>query len=133
MTDLKRRHLHTRRDELEVFWIPADLDIPCELKVITNTITALQKMVGGHIEMVPYSMVTLPALDCGCTARLVANEDGFIKRLPYNDRASQICLQELVGDILVIAEGPISKTEDDLWGLPEKINLWQGPGNPWPN
>lgn len=136
MTVKKKFHFHTRRDELEVFWIPSDPDIPCELKVIPHGYAAMQRMVGGYVTNYPGGWFELPDFRCGCYPALMLDEDGLRKQLPPNERANLLlaksAFRPVLGDALVVARGPITSDEWDLWGLPEAMNTWEGPGTAWP-
>lgn len=54
----------------------------------------MQKAVGGYIERVG------TYLDCS----VWANEEGLLKGLPLNVRASELCYRPIVGDVLVVEE-----------------------------
>ena len=51
----------------------------------------LQKAVGGYIELVYLQGNKI----------MVVNEEGLIKRLPYNYKASKIAGKNIVGDVII--------------------------------
>lgn len=52
----------------------------------------LQRFVGGYIELVPGCRRDKPAY---------CNEEGRLRGLPFNELASHVFRQELVGDVIV--------------------------------
>lgn len=56
------------------------------------TLEECQKFVGGLIAIVPL-------MD---GSQMIVNEDGLPLDLPFNDKASQMAGQHLVGDVLVL-------------------------------
>ena len=58
-----------------------------EVVDIENTLEAMQKVVGGYIELVP--------VRTGCV--MICNEEGRIHKLPYNFNLSN---NNIVGDVL---------------------------------
>lgn len=129
-------HTHKRGDELHVFFVPADTDQKMEIKVIHNGFQAMQRMVGGYIEIVRTR--DMPELECGCRLVMVVNEEGLIHSLPQNPRASIFYPfgAGIVGDAFILGEGPVPDedglTELDLFSLPQSMSLWEGPGSPVP-
>lgn len=75
---------------------------------VENDFEAFQKVVGGYYEAIMLS----PAL------YLIVNEDGLMKRLPYNSVASKIAGQSLVGTVFLTRVNPagtnIHLTDDDV-------------------
>ena len=59
------------------------------------TLTEVQALVGGYVEMIPVSR----------NISLLVDEDGRPKGLPINQVASQIYGMMLVGHVLVIGKG----------------------------
>jgi hypothetical protein len=57
------------------------------------TLAESQKIVGGYIEKIPIRF---------SNKTLIVNEDGRIKNLPLNHRASQMFFFPIVGDIIVL-------------------------------
>lgn len=131
MTDF---HTHPRMGEWAVFWVPADTDIPMQLKVVTAGWQSLQVLVGGYLEEI--SVNSTPDLPCGCPMMLLADEEGRMKRLEQNVRASIYTREPLLGDVALIGAGPVGDKDGwelDLFGLPPEMNRWEGPGSPLPN
>jgi hypothetical protein len=128
------KHVHPKRDEMGVFWIPADPELSCELKLIVNNYAGLQRFVGGYVQPYHAGWLELPELRCGCDLSLLVDEDAIMKRLPLNERASAIGSpsQPILGDCIIVARGPVGRDEYDFWGLPEYMNSWLGPGQPLP-
>ena len=127
-------HTHPRTGEWAVFWVPADTDIPMELKVVTAGWQSLQVLVDGYLEEINND--SMPELHCGCPMMMLANEEGQFKHLEQNVRASLYSSRVLVGDVVFLGTGPVGTDDDwelDLFGLPPEMNRWEGPGSPLPN
>lgn len=130
-------HLHTRKDELAMFWIPADTDIPMQMKMIGNAYQNVKRMIGGWVERI--STEFMPDLYCGCSMIMLVDEDARAKQLEHNVRASIYYPPGILGDVLLVGEGPERATdpeEDWVMGwfsLPQTLNEWDGPGNPLPS
>lgn len=58
------------------------------------TLQQLQAAVGGYIEAIP-----------GTKARAYANEEGLLRNLPYNFKASLRFNMNLVGDVVELEKG----------------------------
>lgn len=132
---MTNNHTHTRKDELHVFFIPADTDQKMEMKVVSNTWQGMADLVGGYIEVVTHPLI--PDLYCGCQMVLVVNEMGLIQRLPVNLRASIYypASTGLRGDVFLVGQGLVETPEEtspDLFSLPQALVTWEGPGNPLP-
>lgn len=126
--------VHTKPEEVGVFWIPADSDIPMQYKIIRNHWQEMGRLVKGYMEIVRTEF--MPELRCGCRMVMVVNEDGHSKGLEQNIRAQiYYPFNAIVGDVFLIGEGPV-RGEDgvgvDFFGLPPEFNDWEGPGNPIP-
>jgi hypothetical protein len=128
------KHLHTRTDELHVFFIPADTDCRMGMRVIGRGLSAMQKVVGGYIQEVNSPL--LPELYCGCPMVIIADEEGKLKQKPHNLRASILLMGDhFVGDVFLVGQGLVGKKPDrevDYFSLPQILNEWEGPGNPLP-
>lgn len=79
---------------------------PPETAEVENTLAALQEAVGGRIE-------TVRLAEDAC---LVCNEEGWLRRLPYNCRIGGM---PLAGDILLV--GVCGEAFCDIPGDPETI------------
>lgn len=137
-------HAHRRTPEIFVFWIPADSSVPMELKLIPNTLQAMQQYVGGYIERVHTAV--MPELACGCPMVMMVNEDGLARQLPFNPRATAYYpyANGIVGDAILMGEGlvapdpkshsyePGDEAEPDAFSLPTNFHTWEGPGHPIP-
>lgn len=60
----------------------------------SDLLMTLQSLVGGLIESVP--------MKYDPSHLVIANEEGRLKRLPWNKIASQLTRQEIVGDCVVV-------------------------------
>lgn len=133
MTNKKSR-VHTKPEEVGVFWIPADTDIPMEYKLIRNDFRSFGQLVDGYMEIVRTEF--MPILRCGCQMVMVVNEDGHSQGLEQNVRAQVFYpFNAIVGDVFLIGEGPINSSdgvEIDMVSLPPEFNDWEGPGSPIP-
>ena len=72
------------------------------------TLEELQDFVGGLIERVP--------LDEPAPFEILVNEEGLIHELPYNDLASMLAKQPLVGNAVVLSReewGKLTEEDDD--------------------
>lgn len=58
------------------------------------TLKEMQKAVGGYVERVGTHQ----------NKGVWANEEGRLKGLPVNEKASELCYREIVGDVLVCPE-----------------------------
>jgi len=59
-----------------------------------DTLKKKQDAVGGYIEVV----------HTRASKVLIVNEEGLIKRLPFNVKASEIAGQQIVGDVICLDE-----------------------------
>lgn len=128
-------HTHPKTDELFVYWVPADTDIPMEMKAVANDWRALAQLVGGYFEVVRGRY--MPELPCGCMMAMGVNETGLLRRLPANPRVDVFYPfpPGICGDVFLVGEGLV-KTQDgddvDFLSLPEAMKVWEGPGSPIP-
>lgn len=134
---MSHKHFHTKRDEMLVFWVPAAKNEVPELRMIACNYAGLQRAVGGYVTPYPLSLIDLPELPCGCDLAVLVDEDGMMKRLEHNDRMNAYLnmrgfQQPILGDALVVAQGPVGKGEYEYWGLPDFMRRWRGPGYPLP-
>ena len=76
----------------------------CRVKQICNTLKALQKLVGGHIEAVPWvdDMV------------IICNEEGKLKNLPFNIRLRD---DIIVGTLVIVGTDGEEFTDVPDWIL----------------
>jgi hypothetical protein len=134
---MTKKKPHSYADQFGVYWIPADTDIPMEFKIIGNSLDNLRSLIGGGwIEIVRTKF--MPRFDCGCHTALVIDEDGLMKRLPQNPRASILYPHGdgIVGDAFLIGEGYVMDSNGDpdmdFISLPPEFKSWEGPGSPVP-
>lgn len=121
-------HEHAKTDELCMYWVPADTDIPMEFKSVASSIHAVIEMMGGYIEQVRTEY--MPELPCGCRMVMLVDEEGRLKGLPRNSRAGiYYPYAEIAGDAYLVGEGFVDG-ELDWFSLPQSMSHWQGPGNP---
>jgi hypothetical protein len=119
-----------------VFWIPADTDIPMQFKCIGTGWQDVNKFLGGYVESVHTEH--MPELACGCAMVMLVDEEGLLKRLPFNTRASIYYPfgPGISGDAIVLGQGLVSynhaEAEPDWFGLPQEFTAWEGPGSPIP-
>jgi hypothetical protein len=66
-----------------------------------ETLAQMQKAVGGFIEPIYINDKVI-----------LVNEEGLIMNLEYNETASEMCGQALVGDVLVLTQKEWNKDED---------------------
>ena len=75
---------------------------------VSNSLSNLQRLVGGHIEAVHIGNVVV-----------LCNEEGRLKNLPYNCWVGgEVTGTAFVGDIVVVAE-----KDGDFIGLPEDFTM----------
>lgn len=131
-----KTHLHTLTDELHVYFIPADTDLPMGMKVIPNMWRSVKNLIGGYIEQVVPN--TAPELYCGCEMAMLVDEEGSMKQLPENIRAGilhQHRRDVIRGDVVLVGLGMVQSNdgEEPSWfSLPQALTAWEGPGNPLP-
>lgn len=130
-------HFHTPKDEVAVFWIPADTDVPMELKLIPNTWQGVREFVGGYVERIHTGL--MPELYCGCPMVMLVDEEAKLKsNVMANLRASAFHPTGIFGDAVLVGEGPTKpKDPDEDWtmdwfSLPQSFTEWEGPGAPIP-
>lgn len=114
-------------DQIRVYFIPADTDKPMEVKMINRGWLAMSELIGGgYIEVV--RTPEMPKMK-GSPMVMVVDEEGLLKRLEHNPRASIYYpgFDGIKGDAFLVAEnGP------DFTSLPEAIVDWDGPGSKLP-
>lgn len=127
-------HDHPKTDELAVFWVPADTDQKCELKVVEHDFRAIGELVGGYIAPMPHR---LPHLACGCGVQMLCDEEGLLKGAPHNLRASTVGTEGphgVVGDVVFVGAGWVRGSAGlDWFSLPQAFTQWEGPGAPYPD
>lgn len=69
-----------------------------EIRDIENTLEAMQKIVGGYIELVP--------VRTGCV--MLCNEEGRIQKLPYNFNLGN---NNIVGDVIFTRQSDTEFTD----------------------
>ena len=125
--------------ERYAIYIPAEGKcrlVPCD-DGDTCKLETLQKLVGGPIEVTPSCLGRTWAREPVDGIDLIVNEEGRLRHLPYNGRASDlwegggICL--LNGDaLLAAAKGeyligftkPVCKTIAEFWSLDMEDGTW---------
>jgi len=60
-------------------------------------LSSAQDIVGGMVEIANYNLQLY-----GTTFQVLVDEEGLLKKKPLNELASLICLQSLVGDVLLL-------------------------------
>lgn len=128
---MAKPHRHPKSGELHGFFIPADTDLPMEMKVIPHNLRAVQDLVGGYIEQLfPNPLLRL---GCGCLIMMLADEDGVPLHLPQNLRASTLRpgIHPIVGDVFLVGDGPVGAGRD-WFSLPQAFAQWEGPGSSLP-
>ncbi len=117
--DLERERVRYPKGSFEVLAIPADGAVPVYLVTIPTKLYAMQALVGGgYIEG-----VSIP------NGRMYCDEEGLLKELPYNSRATRLRQHYLApaqrsyavfaGDVFV--SGPIINDGDDSSVTPSVI------------
>lgn len=69
---------------IEVFYLPYDEREPAVRLQVEDELSKYQELVGGYIEILSTHLTTLS----GDRVVLVVNEEGCLRNLPYNPRAS---------------------------------------------
>lgn len=64
------------------------------------TLSEMQAKVGGYVELIGRTELSKGKL-------MFADEDGLMKRLPPNEKASVMAGRPIVGDMLVVPEGQV--------------------------
>lgn len=131
-------HTHNKPSEYGIFMIPASLREKMEYQIIGTSWEHMSRALGGgYIEVVRLQTQLAPNLPCGCRMVLVVDEEGLLKKLPHNPRASKLYPfgAGISGNAFLIAEGAVvvdGYTEPDFVSLPPEFNRWAGPYNPYP-
>ena len=77
---------------IEVLWIR--VDGPMELKSIDgDSLSDMHELVHGYIEVVPVWIAK--------DHKMVANEEGLLRKMKYNVRASVLVQDTIVGDVFI--------------------------------
>ena len=125
--------------ERYIIFIPADG--PCRLVPCddgdTCKLSTLQQLVGGFIEVTESSLEPTWAREPVECIHLIANEEGLLRQLPDNPRATELYVcgdrSAIVGDaVLMAARGedligfpkPVCKTICDEWELEMEDSTW---------
>ena len=125
--------------ERYIIFIPADG--PCRLVPCddgdTCKLSTLQQLVGGFIEVTESSLEPTWAREPVECIHLIVNEEGLLRQLPDNPRATEpyVCgdRSAIVGDaVLMAARGedligfpkPVCKTICDEWELEMEDSTW---------
>ena len=90
---------HTKAFIINTDWTYSDMPSP-EKEAGKFSLKQLQKAVGGYIEVVPKHPES--ELPDGWLA--LANEEGLLRDLKVNERASFALKQQLVGPVLIMRE-----------------------------
>ncbi|WP_158389849.1 DUF3846 domain-containing protein [Faecalibacterium prausnitzii] len=125
--------------ERYIIFIPADG--PCRLVPCddgdTCKLSTLQQLVGGFIEVTESSLEPTWAREPVECIHLIVNEEGLLRQLPDNPRATELYVcgdrSAIVGDaVLMAARGedligfpkPVCKTICDEWELEMEDSTW---------
>lgn len=125
--------------ERYIIFIPADG--PCRLVPCddgdTCKLSTLQQLVGGFIEVTESSLEPTWAREPVECIHLIVNEEGLLRLLPDNPRATELYVcgdrSAIVGDAVLMAargEGligfpkPVCKTICDEWELEMEDSTW---------
>lgn len=125
--------------ERYIIFIPADG--PCRLVPCddgdTCKLSTLQQLVGGFIEVTESSLEPTWAREPVECIHLIVNEEGLLRQLPDNPRATELYVcgdrSAIVGDAVLMAargEGligfpkPVCKTICDEWELEMEDSTW---------
>ena len=125
--------------ERYIIFIPADG--PCRLVPCddgdTCKLSTLQQLVGGFIEVTESSLDPTWAREPVECIHLIVNEEGLLRQLPDNPRATELYVcgdrSAIVGDaVLMAARGedligfpkPVCKTICDEWELEMEDSTW---------
>jgi Domain of unknown function (DUF3846) len=138
MTKKQKVHPHAHTDELAILKIAADETVPVEYKIIKNRWQSFKQVVGGYVTYVQGGMT--PELPCGCPMAMIMDEEGLVKKLLRNDRASTFHphlngAQGIFGTVFLVGVGPVkngSEEDVDFFSLPPNFHEWEGPGHPIP-
>ena len=68
------------------------------------TLEEAQKMVEGYVEMLTFSLPVFHKYDIDYIdgAQALFNEDGLMKKMPLNERASYLVRRPLVGPVIIL-------------------------------
>lgn len=112
-------------DELHVFFMPADVSKPCEMRNISRSLSSMKELIGDYIEIVRSSTLLGKASNEANVVMVVA-EDGKAKGFPRNVRGEiYYPYSTIVGDVFLCGEGMVDG-EVDLVSLPQDFepNNW---------
>lgn len=131
-------HHHAKPSEYGVFYLPASDREKAEYKIVGTSWEDMSRLLGGgYIEVVRLQPQLAPALPCGCRMVMVVDEEGLLKGLPSNKRASWFYPfgQGIAGNAFLIGEGAVMADgyiEPDFVSLPPEFHRWAGAGHPYP-
>lgn len=125
--------------ERYIIFIPADG--PCRLVPCddgdTCKLSTLQQLVGGFIEVTESSLEPTWAREPVECIHLIVNEEGLLRQLPDNPRATELYVcgdrSAIVGDAVLMADRgedligfpkPVCKTICDEWELEMEDSTW---------
>ena len=83
-----------------------------------DVLGAVQRIVGGWVEETSSHDPSITVL---------CNEEGLLKRLPYNPRAVMLLGRDLVGDVVVLGVSDYDWTDIPPAAL-NRMDLWPFPG-----
>jgi hypothetical protein len=54
---------------------------------------------------------------------MIADEEGLLKHLPFNRRASNLALRNIVGPALIVGYGRVEEDDFDIIGLADEVTI----------
>ena len=119
--------------EFRVIVIPANPWADVHEKLLSHTdksrrLQQLTKLVGGYIVDVRAPALETMSRDLGLLRSqqlsLLACEDGTLMGYRHNSRADVFHVGNLVGDVLLLASGPVEGSSYDLISLPDHVTIY---------
>lgn len=118
--------------EFRVIVIPANPWTDVHEKLLSHTdksrrLQQLTKLVGGYMVDVRAPALKIMSRDLGLlksqSLSLLACEDGALLGYRHNARADIFDVGNLVGDVLLLASGPVKGNSYDLVSLPDHVTI----------
>lgn len=130
-------HPHPYEPFLRILKVPADHDLPMEFVQIDDNLQSMRDAIGGGYLQELRRVSPQTELPCGCHLVMVVDEDGKMKALDINPRATAYYEYDIIrGNVFFVGEGPKRDADGevttDFISLPGEFHTWEGPGHPLP-